>query len=67
MECPRCKGAMAADLFEDLSDDTGALGFTGWRCITCGEILDPVIVANRASRPLPLLGRARKKFATQLG
>ncbi|MBI4401828.1 MAG: hypothetical protein HY581_09380 [Nitrospirae bacterium] len=66
MECPRCKGAMVEDVFEDLRDDTGSLNFTGWRCIICGEILDPVIVTNRESRPEPLLGRARKKFATQL-
>jgi hypothetical protein len=57
---------MVQDLFEDLNDDTGSLHFKGWRCITCGEILDPVIVVNRESRPSPLLGRARKKFATQL-
>lgn len=55
---------MVEDVFEDLRDDTGSLNFTGWRCIICGEILDPVIVTNRESRPSPLLGRARKKFAT---
>ncbi len=66
MECPRCKGRMVADLFEDLEDDTGAMSFKGWRCLVCGEILDPVIAANRASRPSPLWGRARRKFAPQL-
>jgi hypothetical protein len=58
---------MVLDDFEDLQDDTGSLTFRGWRCVLCGEILDPVIVHNRASRPTPLVGRARKKFATQLG
>lgn len=67
MDCPRCKSMMVQDIFEDLEDDTGNLCFRGWRCIICGEILDPVIVTNRDSRPSPLLGRARKKFATQLG
>ncbi len=66
MQCPRCKGVMVQDVFEDLMDDTGSLFFKGWRCITCGEILDPIIATNRESRPSPLLGRARKKFATQL-
>ena len=66
MDCPRCKGVMVRDVFEDLRDDTGVLSFKGWRCITCGEILDPVIVSNRESRRSPLIGRARKKFATQL-
>lgn len=66
MDCPRCRGVMIQDVFEDLHDDTGSIFFRGWRCITCGEIIDPVIANNRQSRPSPLLGRARKKFATQL-
>jgi hypothetical protein len=66
MDCPRCRGVMVQDVFEDMRDDTGTLSFKGWRCITCGEILDSVIASNRESRPSPLIGRARKKFATQL-
>ncbi len=67
MECPRCNGVMVSDRFEDVADEAGAMKFAGWRCITCGEILDPVISANRQSHHEPLLGRSRKKFATQLG
>ena len=67
MQCPRCKGVMVEGIFEDLNDDTGSLQFKGWRCIICGEILDSVITSNRESRPSPLVGRARKKFATQVG
>jgi len=67
MECPRCKGTMVMDMFEDIADDTGAIHFSGWRCLMCGEILDPVISANRLTHPEPLVGRSRKKFATQLG
>ncbi len=57
---------MVKDVFEDLEDDTGSLYFTGWRCILCGEILDPVIETNRGSRRAPMVGRARKKFASSL-
>ena len=67
MDCPRCNGLMVRDAFEDLLDDTGSLCFLGWRCISCGEILDPVIVTNRESRPQPLIGGARKKFAMATG
>ncbi len=67
MDCPRCKGTMVRDMFEDIADDTGAIHFSGWRCLMCGEILDPVISANRQGHREPLLGRSRKKFATQLG
>jgi hypothetical protein len=66
MDCPRCKSMMIEDVFEDLSDDTGLLSFPGWRCVTCGEILDPLIMKNRAARPSPLVGRARQKLAARL-
>ncbi len=59
MECPRCKGSMIDETFEDLRDDTGVFVFRGYRCMVCGEILDPVIMANRISRP-HLQGRNRK-------
>jgi len=50
MNCPRCKGMMALERFCDLYDETGQLCFMGWRCITCGEVIDPVIVRNRQHR-----------------
>jgi len=65
-DCPRCQSVMVKDVFEDLGDDTGTLCFNGWRCIICGEILDPVIVRNRETRPSPLIGRGRQKVPTQL-
>jgi len=47
MECPRCRGLLVQDEFHDLRDDTGQLSFSGWRCVCCGNVLDPVIVRNR--------------------
>jgi hypothetical protein len=66
MNCARCQGVMVQDVFEDLDDDTGALSFTGWRCLLCGEIVDPVIASHRHTRPTPLSGHARKKCAPHL-
>ena len=64
MECQRCMGFMMEEVFEDALDDTGAVNFPGWRCITCGEILDPTILKNRVGRPVPFLDRARKRHFT---
>jgi len=42
MKCFRCGRIMA---FEKFYGPHGY--FFGWRCITCGEIVDPVILENR--------------------
>ena len=55
---------MVPEVFEDLGDDTGALRFRGWRCLSCGEILDPLIATNRTGRPLPMADRSRRRHFT---
>lgn len=47
MQCLRCEGWMVPDRFMDLQDDTGQLNWEGWRCVNCGEILDPVVLSRR--------------------
>ena len=47
VDCPRCGGLMVPDRFIDLLDDTGILEFMAARCVSCGEVLDPVILQNR--------------------
>jgi hypothetical protein len=42
MRCPRCKGIMAQQKFYGLGEF-----FWGWKCMCCGEIIDPVILENR--------------------
>ncbi|HOG16917.1 MAG: hypothetical protein A4E73_03284 [Syntrophaceae bacterium PtaU1.Bin231] len=42
VKCPRCRNNMTADTFYGTTDR-----FTGWRCVMCGEIIDPVILSNR--------------------
>jgi hypothetical protein len=39
--CPRCGGLMVAEWCQDLS------GYSGQRCVQCGELIDPVILQNR--------------------
>jgi hypothetical protein len=41
-KCHRCRGAMFYDKFYGTQEQ-----FWGWKCLTCGEIVDPVILENR--------------------
>ena len=47
MNCARCDGLMINEWFQDILDDTGEINFWGLHCLLCGEILDPIILANR--------------------
>jgi hypothetical protein len=48
MQCTRCSGLMVPDYFIDLADDSGHTSFQAWRCILCGNVVDPLILKNRA-------------------
>jgi len=62
MRCQRCRGCLIRDSFEDLQDDTGHLQFEGWRCINCGEVVDPVVLTHRvATPPKPYRGQTRDR------
>jgi len=42
MKCPRCSKSMIREsYYVDFEM------FSGWKCIMCGEVLDPVILNNR--------------------
>ena len=42
MKCHRCSNHMVYEKFYGPHEH-----FWGWRCIFCGEIIDPVILENR--------------------
>lgn len=48
MTCPRCRGLMAAITLEDPKSTIAREPLIGWRCLLCGEVLDPTIFENRA-------------------
>jgi hypothetical protein len=56
MNCPRCTGLMVQD---DLQDETGLACFAAWRCVVCGEVLDPVILENRSAASNLMVDRGR--------
>jgi hypothetical protein len=59
MGCPRCHNLMVEETFVDWETSPSVSSFTGWRCLICGEILDPIILQNRTRHPEPQDGRAR--------
>jgi hypothetical protein len=38
---------MVVDHFIDMQDDGGGLWMRGWRCVSCGNVLDPMIYRHR--------------------
>jgi hypothetical protein len=63
MGCPRCHNLMMEEMFVDWETSPRVSSFRGWRCVICGEILDPIILQNRTLHPVPQYGRARTKVA----
>lgn len=47
MKCTRCQGLMIREQFVDFWDDTGCHDFAGWRCLNCGEVVDPLVLMHR--------------------
>jgi hypothetical protein len=45
MTCKRCHGLLVEDQCYDLLDDT--FNLKAWRCISCGNLIDPVILKNQ--------------------
>ena len=60
MDCTRCDGLMMVDNLIDMQESSIPMWMKGWRCVSCGNIVDPLIQRHRiiqqagASR---LLGR----------
>lgn len=51
MNCPRCKGKMFGEKYYDF-----VRSFDAWKCTSCGELVDSVILANRARNFNALIG-----------
>jgi hypothetical protein len=48
MECTRCHGIMVTETLRDYGGTFAKV--VAWRCPSCGDVLDPVILRNRTSR-----------------
>ena len=59
-ECLRFGGLMMADQCFDFWSDSGNLDFLAWRCVQCGEIVDPIILRNRHLQLSGILPKMRE-------
>ena len=47
MQCARCDGFMVSDNLIDLQESSIPMWMKGWRCVSCGNIVDPLILKHR--------------------
>jgi hypothetical protein len=55
---------MVSDRFIDL-EETGHLWMSGWRCMNCGYVVDPVTERNRRLQAQELVGVAHSPQTTE--
>lgn len=63
MECTRCQGILVPDYSFDHLDATSPGHVRTWRCVMCGDVVDPVILDNRRKQAA---GRIAKPAARDL-
>lgn len=56
MKCERCRGLMVVDYFLDLEDDYGRMWLRAYRCVNCGEVVEPGITRHRLAQQSRLAG-----------
>ncbi|MBH0208597.1 MAG: hypothetical protein HP495_08800 [Nitrospira sp.] len=54
MSCSRCQGLMVREHFLDFDGTLGHMWASGYRCMNCGNVHDPVIEQHRRVRPEPV-------------
>ena len=51
MTCQRCDGLMVREQYDNLEFDSAGYEISGWRCLNCGAIVDPLIATHRQTTP----------------
>jgi hypothetical protein len=59
MKCTRCHGLMVTDDLLDLQESYLPMWMRGLRCISCGNIVDPLINRNRMIQQASAAGRPK--------
>lgn len=47
MHCAKCEGLMVVDDLIDVSESYHPIWMRGWRCVACGNVVDPLILRHR--------------------
>jgi len=47
MKCTRCEGLMVVDNLIDIQESCVPMWMRGMRCVSCGNIVDPLILRHR--------------------
>lgn len=47
MKCTKCEGLMVTDHLIDIRESAIPMWMKGWRCVTCGNIVDSLILRHR--------------------
>lgn len=47
MRCTKCDGLMVVDHLIDIRESSIPMWMRGWRCVACGNIVDPLILRHR--------------------
>jgi len=46
-QCTRCHGLLIPVWYSDWAHDTVGQTSHAWKCVSCGDVTDPVIATNR--------------------
>ena len=63
MRCTKCSGLMVVDHLLDMKESYLPMWMQALRCLTCGNIVDPLIHFHRATQQAQRARRLTTRFA----
>ena len=64
MFCQRCHGLMVLDHYIDMQDSGEHLWLRAWRCVNCGEVVEPGILWHRLGQRSLFAGLVKRGIRT---
>ena len=66
MRCTKCSGLMVVDHLLDMKESYLPMWMQALRCLTCGNIVDPLIHFHRTTQPAQRARRLATGFARKM-